>query len=362
MFERPDEMLASKSLRKIAAVMFLFVTSLGALAPASAQVDSGDDEEPTAGVPVPSDSELGVVHSWALAPAGAGDGSQAGDRANLTYEMAPGTVVTDRVTLFNLSNVPLTFELYAADARNNDDGAFTPASPDEEQTGVGAWVRLPTESLTLEPGTQADFDIVVNVPPDARPGDHAGVILASNDARGTSPDGRIITLDRSTGTRVYVRVDGELRPELAVVGLGSDYTPEINPLDGSAEVTYRIENRGNVRLAGTHQVSVGGPFGLLTEKGPERELPELLPGESVEFTETVDGAAATGLAFTKVDLEPLTIDGTEDDVRADDRSSTALAPPVFLIALVVAAVLALVARARFQRHGTVELVPEQQVP
>ena len=45
---------------------------------------SSDDLTP--GLPVPDDA--GVVHSWALAP---GDGSaQAGERPNLSYEIAPG--------------------------------------------------------------------------------------------------------------------------------------------------------------------------------------------------------------------------------------------------------------------------------
>lgn len=344
-------------LRQLAALLLLLAVAVGAAGPARAQDADEEPEAPTPGVPVPDDSELGVVHSWALAPAGAGDGSQAGDRANLTYQMAPGTVVTDRVTLFNLSNVPLDFELYPIDAENNDEGALTPTRTDAEQTGVGAWVQLPEETLSLGPGQQADFNIAITVPPDARPGDYAGAILASNDARGTSPDGRIVTLDRSTGTRVYLRVDGPLTPELAVADLGLDYTSELNPLGGAATVTYRIENRGNVRLAGTHQVSVSGPLGLLETSGEVHELPELLPGESLEFTETLDGVAATGASFATVDLRPLTVDGTEDDVKADDRRAIGLAVPYLLVALLVVAGLVWVARRRYRRHSGDEVLP-----
>ncbi|MGK2948291.1 MAG: hypothetical protein ACSLFP_06940 [Acidimicrobiales bacterium] len=317
--------------------------------PAGAQ-DELPEGEPAPGEPIPADDERGIVHSWAMAPAGAGSGSQSGDRANLSYAMAPGTLVTDRVTLFNFSNVPLTFDIFPIDATNNDDGAFTPASPDADQEGIGAWVTVPVELLEVPAGEAASFDIVVNVPPDARPGDHAGALLAANDTKGTSPDGRVVNLDRQTGTRVYIRVDGPLAPELAVADLGTDYTPQLNPLDGAATVTYRIENRGNVRLAGTHQVSVSGPLGLMKTSGEVHELPELLPGESLEFTETLDGVAATGASFASVDLEPLTIDGSEADVQAIDRRAIGLAVPYLLVALLVVGGLVWLARRRYRRH------------
>lgn len=347
---RTRQMSTSPAHRSLAALALLLVAALGVV-PAGAQEDPASDDRPTPGVPVPDDSELGVVHSWALAPAGAGDGSQSGDRANLTYRMAPGTLVQDRVTLFNFSNVPLEFELIAIDAENNDDGAFTPVDPEQEQTGVGVWVTLPVDTLAVPAGQAASFDIVVNVPRDARPGDHAGVILAANDARGTSADGRIVTTERQTGTRVYIRVEGELTPELAVAEVRTDYTAKLNPLDGSADVTYRIENRGNVRLAGTHQVSISGPFGLLESSGPLHELPELLPGESIEFTETIDDVAATVAAFTDVELEAITVDGSNEAVDAADRRAIGLAVPFAVIAALVVAAFVWVARTRYRKHG-----------
>ena len=45
--------------------------------------------------------------------------------------------------------------------------------------------------------------------------------------------------------------------------------------------------------------TVSGPFGLLETSGAVRALPELLPGESLEFTETIDGVAATAAGFTR---------------------------------------------------------------
>ena len=355
-------MVLTRSLVGRALLVLVVAVALGAFGPAGAQEQPEVPEEATAGEPIAEDDEHGVVHSWALAPAGAGSGSQSGDRANLSYEMAPGTLVTDRVTLFNFSNVPLTFDVFPIDATNNDDGAFTPAPSGAAPEGVGAWVTVPVEQLEVPAGEAASFDIVVNVPPDAEPGDHAGAILASNDTRGTSPDGRVVTLDRQTGTRVYIRVDGPLAPELAVADLNTDYTPRVNPLDGAAEVTYRIENRGNVRLAATHQVSIAGPFGLMKSSGEVHELPELLPGESLEFTETIEDVAATGASFTTVDLEPITVDGSEAEVTAEDRSAIGLAVPYLIVALLVVAGLVWLARRRYRKHAQDLPPPAASVP
>src|SRR5262245_12940729 len=80
--------------------------------------DSTEEPPPEGSVP----DDTGIVHSWALAP---GDGSaEAGERPNLSYQLPPGGEVHDIVTLYNFSNVELTFRVYATDAYNNEDGSF----------------------------------------------------------------------------------------------------------------------------------------------------------------------------------------------------------------------------------------------
>jgi len=150
-----------------------------------------------------------VVHSWALAPA-MNDVAQGGNRSNLSYEVPPGTNFGDKVTLFNLGNVPLTFRVYPTDAFNTGDGSFELLRGDQKPTELGTWVTLPQDSVTLAPKTEVTMPITIKVPVTASPGDHAGGILASNEAENQSPDGKVIALDRRTGVRLYVRVAGPL--------------------------------------------------------------------------------------------------------------------------------------------------------
>lgn len=58
---------------------------------------------------------------------------------------------------------------------------------------------------------------------------------------------------------------------------------------GSASVTYRLTNTGNLRLALTPRAQVSGPFGVLPASADGDAVEELLPGSSVVQTVQVDG-------------------------------------------------------------------------
>ncbi len=328
------------------------VVALVALTSHTVVAQAPPDDSTTATPPDPSTpdttipDDTGIVHSWAVAP---GDGTQAsGQRPNLSYELEPGGQVDDFVTLFNFGNVPLTFAVYATDAFNNDDGTFNLLAGDKPPVDVGSWVTMPINSVTVPAGKQASFPISIHVPIDARPGDHVGAVLASSTAFGTGPDNATITLDRRTGTRLYVRVAGQLHPELSVENLSTSYSSDINPAGGTAEVSYRIVNRGNVRLAGTQQVSMSGPFGLLETSLDAEEIPELLPGESMDVTRRLDGVPASGVLQTHVDLEPQSPGG--DEFAPAETSSTMVALPYTDIAVLLMLILGGLAWRAYKRH------------
>jgi len=347
--------------RALLATITVMVT-LGVLTPSTSGQNAPPPDDST-GTTVPVDPGAqppgdGVVHSWALAPAGSTDPTQPGNRATLTYEVAPGATLDDAVTLFNYSNVQLNFRLYATDAFNNEDGAFDLLPGEETPDDVGSWITLAQENITVPARSQATVPITVKVPADASPGDHVGAVLASSVALGTGADGKVVNLDRRTGSRVYLRVEGPLNPELVVESVSTTYKPSLNPLAGTADVTYRIRNRGNVRMQGTHNVSVGGLLGLAAQDTPSEDLPELLPGEDFTVRVTLHGVAAIGLAATKVHVQPATIDG--EDLPSSGRRTLTLAPPLTLIIGGLAVWLALRARRAYSRHrhpGVVEAQP-----
>jgi hypothetical protein len=328
------------------------VLALAALAPtlsASAQSDDAGTPPPVDPVePIIDEQGNEIVHSWALAPAGTEEANGVGNRSNLSYVADPGTVIEDAVTLYNLSNVPLVFRIYATDAFNNPDGEFDLLEADEVPVDAGSWVDMGAEQIPVDARTQVTIPITITIPENATPGDHAGAVLASNAALSTGPEGQQLTLDRRTGTQLFVRVNGPLTAELAIADITTDYSASLNPLSGSATVSYTIENRGNVSLDGTVQASVGGPLGLGEQKGAEIELPLLLPGSNITLTEEFDNVPAFGVAVTKVQLNPSS-DG-DVAVAASSQQTITFAPPIALLMFLLAILFGLLAWRAYRRH------------
>lgn len=314
-----------------------------------------DDTSPAATEELPE-----LVQSWTLTPGGSADGDAAGSRPNLSYQIDPGTVIEDTVIVYNLGNIPMDFHIYATDAFNNDEGEFDLLAGDEVPVDVGSWVTLAQEGIVLPPGKQATIPITITVPVDATPGDHVGAIVASNVAVSDNGAGQVVNVDRRTGTRIYIQVGGPLTRELAVTDLHTNYHQALSPFGGSADVTFRVENRGNVRLGGTPSVSIAGPLGLGKKTITLPELTELLPGQDVTVTATLDGVAALVLDSTTVTIEPVEPEDV-GGVRPAIGKDRTFAPPISVLMIVLALLLALMARRRFRSHRTAvdtEIEPE----
>jgi hypothetical protein len=324
-------------LRPATALTVAVVASLAT--PAIAQTGGGG------ATPIPP--APAVVNSWALTPSGETPG-QPSTRPNLSYELAPGAVVKDSVTLLNYSNVQLTFRIYPTDAFNNVDGQFDLLPGEKEPVDAGSWVTLPQANITVPALASATLPITVSVPPDATPGDHAGAILAASSAEGSGPDGKTITLDRRTGSRLYVRVAGPVSPALDIEQIQGTYHATLNPLRGTLDLAYIVRNTGNVRLAARQRLVVRTPFGLKVGRTTPVDVPELLPGNSVTLTATLEGVPAGALLGTSITLTPL---GAGDAGAADlTRSGRTFAVPWSVLALLLVAFLLQRATRAYRRH------------
>jgi len=286
------------------------------------------------------------VESWALSPTGQ-DPTQPGTRPNLVYTVAPGGTLEDSVTLWNYSSRPVTFRLLATDAFNNETGDFSLLKSSEAPEDLGAWISLGTTVVTIPPRTSGVIPIVLKVPADADPGDHAAAILAATDTVGVDGQGTEVRLDRRTGPRVYLRVSGPVNPELVVEDLSSKYHGRFNPFSGSLEVEYTVRNPGNVRLGARQTLVVTDIFGRTVAEQPLRRIDELLPGNAVTFRETVDGVPATLRVKATIRLEPFAPRDVSDRDAPPATSATTAAwaiPWTLLLVLALAYLLWRIAR------------------
>ena len=331
----PDTTISARR-RTVSTALLGVVLALGLLVAAPTAASAQD--APAAAAP----------QTWTLKPATAG-GPDA--RAHLVHDVTPGQTISDFVSVTNFSDTPLHLDVYGGDAFTPQDGGYDLLARDKTSVDVGAWISLGRTVLDLAPQETAVIPVTIQVPGNATPGDHSGGIVAALVTTATDATGQQVTVENRVGARVYLRVEGEVAPRLDVTDLSSSYAGTLNPAgQGSVDVTYTVVNSGNVRLSGTQTVEVSGLFGLGRSSVTLSDIPELLPGASIEVAGTVDGVWPTGRVTTEVTVQPVDPRGTVT-VEPTTASTAGWALPWGVLAALLILVGAVVTFRHFARQG-----------
>lgn len=239
--------------------------------------------------------------SWQIQPSTA---SGPTTRPYFVYDLAPGGTVRDWVGVTNLGTTSLSLNVYPADGYNAADGSFDVRPAATKPTDVGNWITLTSRKVTIAPRSRVDIPFTMTIPANATPGDHAGGIVAALTSVTTDANGARVDVERRVGVRMYLRVAGALHPALQVKQLDASFSASANPFSsGSTTIRYLVSNSGNVRLAAHQHVEVAGPLGIGRNGRKVADLPELLPGESVQRTVRIASPAAVHLT-ARVLLDP----------------------------------------------------------
>ncbi|MBD8000524.1 hypothetical protein H9640_18410 [Oerskovia sp. Sa2CUA8] len=291
--------------------------------------------------------------TWGVRPADTVHGTE---RPNYAYALEPGASLDDGIIVSNYTQGPLTFRVYAADGFMTEAGELDLLPAGEESSALGAWVSFAGEEVTVEGGDSVVVPFTLTVPTDATPGDYAAGVVSSllvENAEGVS-------VDRRLGSRMHLRVAGDLVPAVVLDDVSVTYDGTLNPFAaGDATVTFTVTNDGNTRLAAGQVVRVAGPWGAGAQSTPRVELPELLPGTSVTRTVTVDGVWPLGRvsADVRVTAEVVTAIGAADGeapvVAPASASASTLAVPWAALALLVLLVAGVVLWRRAARRRRV---------
>jgi dihydroorotate dehydrogenase (fumarate) len=260
-------------------------------------------------------------------------------RTRFSYSADPGQQVADHYLVRNTGTTAQSFTILSTDAFNDDDGEFALLETSAPPVDVGAWVTFENGANRLQfdlaPGESRVVPFTLTIPADATPGDHAGGIAASVQ----SPSGQV-TLDRRLGTRMYLRVSGDIQAGLSIAGLTASYVGDWwNPFTGAVRVHYTVENTGNIALASNVTVGASTWFGIPTGGKQGDGIPELLPGGTRTYETDLPGIASWGYISANVTLNPF-VEGDDESKRlgvaATSRDTILIAPPwVVLIALVL---------------------------
>ncbi|QOC92502.1 WxL protein peptidoglycan domain-containing protein [Micromonospora craniellae] len=297
--------------------------------------------------------------TWGVAPSNP-DGPDG--RSSFEYKLDPGATLTDRVAITNHSNRPVTLDVYASDAFTTQQGGFDLLAASEKPVDVGSWITFQNRTVTVPSTSRLTVPFTLAVPANATPGDHPGGIVASLAATGADGQGNQVAVHHRVGTRVHLRVTGELDPALNVENVTVNHDGSWNPLRGgtvTAEVTVR--NTGNVRLTGQPELTVTGPFGLAGRVETGERLPEILPGDSYRTSIRLDGVPPLFRLQATLTVAPEAV--TDEVLDPAPRTVThrvgLWAPPwphlVILLLLGAAIWLTVVRRRHRQRRTAQEL-------
>ncbi|MEU6347399.1 DUF916 domain-containing protein [Streptomyces sp. NPDC046977] len=288
--------------------------------------------------------------SWGAAPA---DTSAGKGRSRFIYTLAPGSRVTDALAVVNRSGATIMLRVYASDAFTTPSGGIDLLTADKKPRDVGSWITMKSTTLTLKSQQSAVVPFTLTVPADATPGDHSGGMVTSLI---TKTQGKTVRLDRRLGSRLYLRVTGPLKPALSVSDMHAVHYGTLNPVgSGSLHVTYTVTNTGNVRLKAHQLIRAEGLFGLIGQGAALADLPEILPGNSLDRAVTINGVWPSVRLETDVILQPVASDD-QPALQADQTiaSQSLWAWPwgqLIALAVVIAAAYGYVLLRKRRKHN-----------
>lgn len=300
------------------------------------------------------DARTAEQTTWSIAPARDADDEEAEHRVSLRMEIEPGQSASDAVTVTNYSTRAATFVVYASDGIVTSDGQFDVLPSATAPTEAGSWVSVgegaPGEAITVEIDAESDvtLPVQITVPADATPGDHPAGVVASlaTGAGGVGMESRV-------GTRIHLRVAGDLEPTLAVGEVRARYDFSWNPFSpGTLHLEYLLENTGNIRLGGESEASGSSFLGLGERSGPGTGHREVLPGQEARSTVVLENVWPLIRYTGEIQTVPITVgqDVVEVPLEPGTTAWSSWTLPWIHLAAVVLALGTLIMRRRMRRR------------
>ena len=130
-----------------------------------------------------------------------------GDRSSGGFDLSVGTgsAVSDAVQIFNFTNDPATFDVYAADVVPTTGGSLAPAAREAEITGPATWITMDQATVEIPARHSTIVSFTVKVPEGTPLGDHTAALLV--EPQRSSGTGAIASATR-VGLWLKVKVTG----------------------------------------------------------------------------------------------------------------------------------------------------------
>jgi hypothetical protein len=194
----------------------------------------------------------------------------------------PGAALEATAIVTNHTQSPVILLNYPVDAISTPQGAFALANQSEPRPGVGGWVHLNGDHITVAANSEMKVPFRVSVPAGTPPGDYAGgLIIQSPPVQGQTSNvngDTAVRLDviQRQGVRIYLNVAGTAVSTLDYGDLSWQQTGD------TLTFTIPLNNPGNTILHPSATVDVSSSLGANTQL--KFDTPEsMLPGSTLDL-------------------------------------------------------------------------------
>lgn len=199
----------------------------------------------------------------------------------LELKADPGMTLKQEITLYNEHDKEET--LYVSYANFEAQGETGYPSFSEAKEDIGTWMNAASK-VTIAPKSSQIVPLLINVPKDATPGGHFGVVFWGTVPPGSTNNG--VSIGAKTGVLVLVSVSGDVSEDGGIISfdtLNKKHYYTSLPVGFS----YRFQNNGGDRVKPVGNLVIKNILGITSAKIPGNPVDgNILPG-STRKIETV---------------------------------------------------------------------------
>jgi hypothetical protein len=204
----------------------------------------------------------------------------------------PGQSVKTQIFLRDISSGPLvvggTVNDFTAAGEDGTPKILLNNDDSNNPYSMKTWVAPPV-SLNLIPKEIKTMNITINVPKDASPGGHYGIVRFTATPPSLKSSG--VSLSTSLGALMLVTVNGNVKENLSIKSFYVDHNGKKGSLfqSGPLNFTEEIQNTGNIHEQPTGQVAITNMFGKkLASVNVNLPPRNILPQSTRKFNQALD--------------------------------------------------------------------------
>lgn len=261
-------------------------------------------------------------------------------------QLKRGQKYEDKLLLKNIVKTPTTLRIYAADALPARNGGIALKGREEKKRGLGRWVKIAEEKITLQPGESKFIPFTLIVPFDATPDEYIGGLVVENaEVKRPNSSQFVINVIQRAALIITQRVPGPLIERLEFLSFA-------RRVEENTYFDLVLKNTGNVHLNPASKIMILDVFSRKTNLLKVKNLGTIFPKKTAKLTAVWKEKPWIGLFQAKAEV-------TYGKGKSAQRSLYFLIFPWWLLLLILLLILYLLQRwwrkRAFQKNASKQL-------